>query len=274
MQQQPSIFREEALERLSSPEQLDQVMHVTPLRAWLALIALAVVVVAAVVWGILGTIPIEVSGQGLLLGQDGLRRLLAPTDGVVTEHRRGGDTVHKGDVVVRIQDKDGKSVDVVAEQDSVVVETYVHTGFPVQAGSPVANIEPRASDLQAVLFIPVADGKRVAPGMAVHVSPATASSDQYGVLLGHVVYVSPFPTSTMRLQALLADSDLVQYFSRGGPSHEVAVELDRDPSTPTGFRWSSGSGPPVPLTAGTLASADIVLGQSRPLGLVLPVFDQ
>lgn len=54
------------------------------------------------VWGIFGTIPVEVGGQGLLLGQEGIRRLLAPSDGVVTEHRRGGDAVRQGDVIVRL----------------------------------------------------------------------------------------------------------------------------------------------------------------------------
>ncbi len=270
---QQSMFREKALERLSSPEQLDQIMQVIPLRGWLALIALAAVVVAAVVWSVVGTIPVQVSGQGLLLGQEGIRRLLAPSDGTVVDHRRGGDTVHKGDVVVQLQDKDGKRVDVVSPDEGIVVETYVHRGFPVQADSPLATVEPRASELQAVLFIPIADASGIQPGMAVHLSPASASASQYGVLLGKVVYVSPFPASPLRLKALLADSDLVQYVSRGGPVHEVAVQINPDPSTPSGFQWSSGSGPPVRLTTGTLTTGDVVLGASRPLGLVLPVFD-
>src|SRR5918912_1009761 len=258
---QDTIFREQALERLSSPEQLDQVMQVTPLRGWLALVALAAVVVAAVAWGVVGTIPVEVSGQGLLLGQEGLRRLLAPTDGTVVDHRRGGEMVRRGDAVVRLQDKDGKQVDVASPDDGIVVETYVHRGFPVQAESPVASVEPGVSELQAVLFVPIADVSGIQPGMVVHVSPVSASASQYGVLLGKVVYVSPFPASSLRLKALLADSDLVQYVSRGGPVHEVAVQLDRDPSTPSGFRWSSGSGPPGRLTTGTLVSADVVLGE-------------
>jgi hypothetical protein len=270
--QQP-IFREEALEHLSSPEQLDQTMQVTPLRGWLALLALAAVVAVAVAWGIFGTIPIQINAQGLLLGGEGIRRVLAPGDGVVTMHRRGGDTVKTGDVVVRLQDPTGKEVDVTSPYDGLVVEAYVHVGSAVHAGTPLLNMEPRAEDLGAVLFVAVNNGKIIQPGMTVHLSPVTASADQFGVLLGRIVYVSPFPASNLRLQALLENADLVQYVSKDGPVYEVAVQLDRDPSTPSGFQWSSHGGPPFTLSAGTLASADVVLGEQRPLGLILPVFN-
>jgi hypothetical protein len=267
------IFREQALERLSSPEQLDQVMQVTPLRGWLALLALAAVVAVAVAWGVFGTIPVQIGAQGLLLGGEGIRRVLAPGDGVVTQHRRGGDLVKQGEVVVQLQDATGKAVDVASQYDGLVVEAYVHVGSTVHAGTPLLNVEPRASDLGAVLFVAVDNGKAVQPGMPVHLSPVTASADQFGVLLGQVVYVSPFPASNLRLQSLLENADLVQYVSKDGPVYEVSVQLNRDPSTPSGFQWSSHGGPPFTLSAGTLASADVVLGEQRPLGLVLPVFD-
>src|SRR5262245_20043302 len=162
---QQTVFREQALERLSSPEQLDQVMQVTPLRGWLALLALAGLLAAAVMWGVFGSIPIEVNAQGLLLSQQGIRRLVAPSDGGVTAHLRGGDVAHKGDAVVRLRDANGQEVDVASEQDGIVVETYVHTGYPVQAGSPVANIEPSAGGLEAVLMVPATDAKNIQPGM-------------------------------------------------------------------------------------------------------------
>src|SRR3954471_23620092 len=134
--QQQSIFREKALARLSSPEQLDQVMQVTPLRGWLALLALAVVVAAAVAWGIFGSIPVEINTQGIMLGADGIRRLVAPTAGGVTEHKRGGDVVKKGDVIASLKVANGKDVDITSDLDGMVVETYVHTGFTVREGGP------------------------------------------------------------------------------------------------------------------------------------------
>ncbi len=62
-----SIFRKIAVERLSSPENLDQVMYVVPARNWIALICLFAFVLAAVAWACLGEIARLVEGEGMLL---------------------------------------------------------------------------------------------------------------------------------------------------------------------------------------------------------------
>ena len=69
---QKPIFRQAALERLSSPEQLDQLMQVTTPKGWLALIALAGLLVTAVVLGFVGSIPVTVTGQCILLNSGGV----------------------------------------------------------------------------------------------------------------------------------------------------------------------------------------------------------
>ena len=51
------LFRESALERLSSPEQLDQQLQVTSPRGWIALLALWSVLAAIMVWSIVGSVP-------------------------------------------------------------------------------------------------------------------------------------------------------------------------------------------------------------------------
>jgi HlyD family secretion protein len=68
---QKPIFRQAALERLSSPEQLDQLMQVTTPKGWLALIALAGLLVTAVILGFVGSIPVTVTGQCILLDGGG-----------------------------------------------------------------------------------------------------------------------------------------------------------------------------------------------------------
>ena len=66
------LFRKAALERLSSPEQLDLVMEVTHPRAWLALGATGVLIVTLIIWSILGSIPETVEAQGILLRRGGI----------------------------------------------------------------------------------------------------------------------------------------------------------------------------------------------------------
>lgn len=61
------IYRKAALERLSSPEELDSLMQVTTPKGWLALLSLGCLILGALLWGFLGRIPTKVLGQGMIL---------------------------------------------------------------------------------------------------------------------------------------------------------------------------------------------------------------
>lgn len=63
----PSIFRQEALEQVSSVEQLDQLMQVVSLKDWMPLASIAFLLAIALLWSIFGRIPTFVEARGLLL---------------------------------------------------------------------------------------------------------------------------------------------------------------------------------------------------------------
>ena len=62
-----NLFRKEALEQISSPEQLDQLMQVVNLKDWLPLVSIGFLVSVALLWSILGRIPVFVEAKGLLV---------------------------------------------------------------------------------------------------------------------------------------------------------------------------------------------------------------
>lgn len=98
-----SVFRQVTLDRLTSPEQLDQLLQITDRRGWVALLALVVVLVTAVVWGILGTIPQNVAGTGILIKSGGVFEIIPLAGGRMTDVAVGvGDFVVEGQVVARI----------------------------------------------------------------------------------------------------------------------------------------------------------------------------
>lgn len=101
------IFRKVALDRLSSPEQLDQMMQVTTPRGWLGLATLGALVVVAGIWSVAGSIPERVQGQGILLRSGGIFAVEAISDGSVTDLAvRVGDVVTEGQVVARLAQPD------------------------------------------------------------------------------------------------------------------------------------------------------------------------
>jgi HlyD family secretion protein len=51
---------------------------------------------------------------------------------------------------------------------------------------------------------------------------------------------------------------------------EVTVDLQQDPSTPSGYRWSIGQGPDVEINAGSLSQVNVLLRDSPVLGWSTP----
>jgi len=97
------IFRKVSLERLSSPEQLDQLFSVTTPRAWFALIAIACILAASLLWGIFGSVSTKVNGQGIILKSFGVYNITHTGGGQISDVRVAvGDVVKRGDVVARV----------------------------------------------------------------------------------------------------------------------------------------------------------------------------
>jgi len=60
-----SVFRKKSLERISSPEQLNDYIRVSTPSLWIALIATLLLLAGAIIWGILGSIDIHNENGGV-----------------------------------------------------------------------------------------------------------------------------------------------------------------------------------------------------------------
>jgi hypothetical protein len=89
-----NVFRKVSLERMSSPEQLDQMMQVTTPRGWVVLAALIVLIIFAVFWGIFGSISTKVTGMGILLKRGGVFNVGTDSSGQVIDLRTAEGETH------------------------------------------------------------------------------------------------------------------------------------------------------------------------------------
>jgi HlyD family secretion protein len=121
-----------------------------------------------------------------------------------------------------------------------------------------------------VLYVPPQNGKQVRPGMDARIQPGGVKKEEWGMLVGRVLAVSEFPSTPQGMLSVLQNDKLVQQFSAKGAPFAVRVELFPDPNAPTGYRWSSGSGPPGALTSGMLADGEITVREQPPIAYVLP----
>jgi hypothetical protein len=271
-----SLFRQTALERLSSPEQLDQLVRVTHPLGWLALLALSLVLLGAILWGILGSLPVQVVGQGLLLSAGGLHDVVSPATGQIVELDSGaGDVIQAGQIVARISGPGQPiSVAVTSPYSGHIVEILVDVGNQIEKGTPLLSLEglnPEGQvDLVAVIYMAPAEGKKIRPGMEVQISPSTVRREEYGFMLGQVVSVGQFPATPQGMLRVLGNPELVKILSAVGAPIEVRVTLLTDSESVSGYAWSSQAGPPTQVDSGTLCNAWITLDQRRPISLVLP----
>jgi multidrug efflux pump subunit AcrA (membrane-fusion protein) len=272
---QKEIFSKAALERLSSPEQLDQLMQVTTPKGWLALLGLGIILLVAVIWGIFGDVPTKVAGQGILLKAEGVYHVPATTAGQVLElYAQVGDQVVEGQTIARIAPAGGGTgARVISPYAGQVLELRTSTGSVVNVGSPVVSLEALhqgQKKLEAVLFLEAGDGKKVRPGMLAEITPSTVKREEFGFIPSLVTSVSKFPATQQGMMLTLGSEELVKQFSQS-PVIEVRIELVEDPTSPSGYQWSS-KGPDVSIEDGTLCSANIVVEQRRPISLVIPLF--
>lgn len=107
LDQKQNLFRKESLERLSSPERLDQLMRVVGPKSWLPLTSLGSLVVVAVIWSIFGRIPITVEGRGVLIYPHQVVPLQSTGSGqLVALNVKVGDVVKQGQVLGTINQDD------------------------------------------------------------------------------------------------------------------------------------------------------------------------
>ena len=77
------LFRQAALDALSSPEQLDRPLPLIGGSTWALLLGLLGFAGAVGVWAVLGRVPVRLSGQGLLIAPNALRLIQSEAGGRV-----------------------------------------------------------------------------------------------------------------------------------------------------------------------------------------------
>jgi Barrel-sandwich domain of CusB or HlyD membrane-fusion len=324
------VFRQAVLDRLRSPEQLNTLMQVTDAKGWITLVACAVLVVTAVVWGVLGQIPTTVAATGILIHTGALGDLVAVGAGQIESvDVVAGNSIKKGQIVAKIaqpeleaqivglkahlvdltnehfdhksdagspeaaaqslamldtqreiqalEEKLVQTTNVTAAHSGRVVEVRVSAGDVVTAGMPLMTIEHTGRDakLEALVYIDSAQGKIVKPGMTIELVPSIIALTRDGVLLGRVKTVDSFPSTREGVMQALHNEQLVDAFIKeaGGTPIAVHVELLTATDTPSGYQWSSGRGPDVALTSGTLCHGEVTTQTQRPIALVFPGVD-
>lgn len=98
-----SFFRKSALEKLSTPEKLDQLIKVTGPKAWITLLTIALALGVGITWSVFGRVKTKLDVVGVVLGGD-VHEVVSTAQGQLVELKVAiGDKVRKGDIIATIQ---------------------------------------------------------------------------------------------------------------------------------------------------------------------------
>lgn len=165
---------------------------------------------------------------------------------------------------------------VVSPHSGRVLEVRASEGDVVSPGRGILNLEPAGTEstgLEALIYVPLSQGKALRPGMRLQIAPDSVRREEFGVMVGIVTSVSEFPSTEDGMRRVLQNDLLVRNLLQAVGLAPIAVEAELVPDarTPSGYKWTSKSGPPGQFGPGTPCKAAITVKRTRPIELVIPL---
>lgn len=264
------IFRHSAVEKLSSPSQLSQLLIVVRLKGWIVLATLSAIICAVLVWSFAGQIPIITSGNGILLAPEAQFSINSPAEGVVSEiYVNTNQQILSGTPVMQLSN----GAMIVAPHNGKVFQIDAGKGQPVKVGQVLFwfQTEVYPNQLQVYGFIPTDVGERIQPGMHVKVDLHSIDTQKYGQLVGTVKQVAPYAVSATSAQLKVIPSEQVREdLTKGGSMELVIVQPQLDPKNPSGVAWTFGKGPPDALGPGSMGTVRVTIENKKPISYLIP----
>ena len=291
------LFRKSTLERISSPEQLNEYIKITHPGVWGVLLACLALLIAVGFWGFYGNIPDTVRARGIIFPQHGVASVIPAAGGRISNLRvKVGDFVQAGQIIAVIPQEDlirqinelKSSPEPDASRIAALVNEYERRSLnlapvsgiilsakaaneTVSSAEAIATIikqEKYADDKQIICFLPAATARKLQEGMEVQVSPEFAPREEYGFMYGHITSIGAYPVSQNDVLAAVGSMQYAQVLMPQENSVEVRVTLTVDPNSANKIKWSNKKGESVPLAIGTFCDLLIVTENYKPYELV------
>ncbi|MBO6159510.1 MAG: hypothetical protein J6P72_09690 [Firmicutes bacterium] len=261
------LYRKSALEKISSPEQLDKALVVSSPASWLALIGLTLIVVVVVIWSFIGTLPTTVSANGIVSAPVSTNAVYSMDAGtVVSVYMRPGQEIHLGDEILRYQTASGESKSVYSDQVGTVSDVLINSGDAFTQGNELIRISPTAVGSQVVVcYVPIASARKIERGMRAQVYLDGIDSQSYGHMVSRVINIDAYAASNAGMGKVLGtDNNLTSTFQQNGAVVAVTCEFYPD-ETVSGYYWTNAKGAGVTVPNDSTVSVKITTEENAPI---------
>jgi HlyD family secretion protein len=212
----------------------------------------------------------QIEGLQAQIKQFDAEMFAAKSDPIESDAQAKNDIAEKQRTLTALEKELEMISNVVSPFAGQVVELKAVEGTLVEPGSPILSIQPEATQLEVIMYLPSEKAKAVVAGMEAQVSPSIVKREEYGFIRSKVTYVADFPATPAAMMRNFENQTLVQSLLGTGPVTELHLALASDSNSYSGFRWSSGKGPPIRLSSGTICTALVVTREQKPVSLLFP----
>lgn len=177
--------------------------------------------------------------------------------------------------LILLEDEYERNTKITATVNGVVVDVNVQKDQNVDLTTAIIDVESENKSieiLQAYIYIPAINGKKIQQGMPVNIKVDSVRSEIYGTILAQVTSVSQYPVTRQSLIGKIQNEAIVQRMLQENAVFEVIARLTPDTTTQSGYDWTSKGGPPMKIQSGTFCSANIQIEKRRPIELVIPSY--
>ena len=262
------LYRKSMIEKLSSVDRTDKTMEITNPVSWLALIGITLIIAVTVVWAFLGTIPVTVSGKGIVASPTSTNAVFIDESGTIMSIvARSGMKLKVGDAVLTYKTSNEELHTLYSTQNGTVSDVLVNVGDSVKQGSETVRISPDVSSRQVVVsYINLAKSKKIERGMTVQVYLDSADSQTYGHMWARVINIDTHAASTAGMYYVLgSDNFLTSKIQNSGAVAAVTCELYPDDSTVSGYDWTNNKGKSLTVTNGSPINVKVIVDEVRPI---------
>ena len=262
------LYRASALEKISSPEQLDKTIKISSPLSWLGLIGATLIVVATVIWSIYGTIPVTVSSSGIVSAPVSTNSIYSEYSGTVSGlYVSPGMELHIGMDLMEVTTTNGSSYRIVSDQVGTVSEVVSFVGDTITQNSEVIRVSPVCSaDQLVVAYVPIANAKKISRGMQANIMLSAADSQSYGHMVARVINIDSFAASSASMSYVLGkDNNLTSAIANNSAVVAVACELYPDDTSANGFYWSNEKGKGLTVTNGSMCTVKVITEEVAPI---------
>ena len=101
------IFRKKSIDRLTNPDQLNDLLKITSKTTWCALLSTGILLTFIIIWSFIGSIPTRITGQGMLIKSGGVYDVVSTSSGqIISQYVKVNDIIVKNQTVIIVSQPD------------------------------------------------------------------------------------------------------------------------------------------------------------------------